>query len=134
MKQHFLSVAIVAGLGFAGAAFAADPMSKDGAGAASTAPAQTKADLIGDKVVDLKGIPVGTVKDIKTDAQGSATAVVVSVGTRDVAVPATAFQVASNDTLMTTKSAKELSKMPAEPKSGSAGSTSPDAGGSSVPQ
>jgi sporulation protein YlmC with PRC-barrel domain len=127
MKQRLLfSVAVVAGLAVASvSAFGADPTSNKGENAPSAAPAaQTKADLIGDKVVDSKGEQVGTVKDIRTNANGTATAVVVNTGTKDVAVPAGEIVIASNDTLKTAKSASEVKKLPAEP-AGNAPSASP---------
>ena len=54
MKQRLLaSMAVVAGLALGSTmSLAADPMSNDGAGAPSAAPGQSKAELIGDKVID----------------------------------------------------------------------------------
>lgn len=135
MKQQLLSVAFAAGLALApAAALGADPMPGDAASEPSAPPAQTKADLIGDDVIDSRGEQVGKVKDIRTNADGTATAVVIDTGSKDVAIPAGEIVIASVDTLRTAKSAQEVKKLPAEPKSSAPGSsTSPDMGGDTAP-
>lgn len=117
-------------------AFAADPMTPSAPSSGmpgDSAPAEqsgtiSKDELIGRRVIDPQGKDVGKVKDIQTDSQGNATDLVVATGKKDVLVPTTEVQVASN-AVVTTKSAKEISKLPAAPK----GSTpSPSSGSGST--
>lgn len=120
MKKHLTSVAALIGAAMISvSAFAADPMqpqSGGGTSAGTTTDANSgvsKTDIVGRAVVDASGTKVGTVKDVRTDAQGTATNLLVTVGKKDVLLPASEVKIASNDTIQTTKSAKEIKKLPA---------------------
>jgi hypothetical protein len=88
--------------------------------------ALTPDDTIGRSVVDSKGERVGRVKDFKMDAAGNAH-LIVGLADKDVALPATEFQVASNTMLKTSQPLAQIRKLPpAEPSI--AGSVPPGEG------
>ena len=131
MKRHLASALVLIGASMMSApVFAADPMGAAPAGSTST-PAEksgaaqglTKEQIIGHALVDKNGAKVGTVKDLRTDAQGAATDLVVSVGSKDVLLPASEVQMASNDKIQTTLSAKEAKRLPAAKDTASPGSS-----------
>jgi len=128
MKSYLASAMLLVGASVLSApVLAADPM-----GSTPTAPAEstgqntgmTKEQIIGRAIIDPKGAKVGTVKDVHQDAQGAATNLVVSVGSKDVLMPASEVQVASNDKLQTTLSAKDVKRLPA---ASAGGASSPGA-------
>ena len=133
-KNLPIAVAFASAVLFAAPVMAADTMSPDTmspdasapGGAASTPPGGiTAAQLVGREVVDSTGAKVGKIKDVQTDAQGN-NQIIVNVGKKSVAVPAGELQVASNDKIQSSRTAKELKALPAA-QSGASG------GGSATP-
>ena len=85
------------------------PAEQTGAGAAPV----TKEQIVGHALIDKNGAKIGTVKDVKTNASGAATDLVVSVGKKDVLLPASEVQIASNDQIQTSRTAKDVKRLPA---------------------